>query len=140
MRITRCELCFRESVDDIFEDVYSEHFYVERALLPIFRVYKLKGISKKLAVMLSTVEDVNSDSWNRLFDLCQEVRANSQLTALEIRIVLWTAALETRDVFAQFIKCTRQLLHFFSYSPFSEYFNSLLIYRLCVITTCLNNT
>ncbi|XP_025415401.1 uncharacterized protein LOC112687074 [Sipha flava] len=61
-----------ESVDDIYEDVYSGHFYVERALLPIFRVYKLKGISKKLAVMLSTVEDANSDGWNRLFDLCQE--------------------------------------------------------------------
>lgn len=67
-------LCSRESVDDIYADVYSEHFYMERALLPIFRVYKLKGISKKLAVMLSTAKDPNSGRWNRLFDLCQEVR------------------------------------------------------------------
>jgi hypothetical protein len=98
--------------------VYSGHFYVERALLPIFRVYKLKGISKKLAVMLSTVEDANSDGWNRLFDLCQEVRANSQLTALEIRIVLRIAALETRIVFAQFIGVYRNyynIITFFSF-------------------------
>ncbi|KAL4120630.1 hypothetical protein QTP88_013288 [Uroleucon formosanum] len=61
-----------ESVDDIYADVYSEHFYMERALLPIFRVYKLKGISKKLAVMLATEKDANSARWNKLFDLCQE--------------------------------------------------------------------
>ncbi|VVC33206.1 Hypothetical protein CINCED_3A008462 [Cinara cedri] len=61
-----------ESVDDIYTDVYSEHFYMERALLPIFRVYKLKGISKKLAVMLSAAKDENSARWNNLFDLCHE--------------------------------------------------------------------
>lgn len=66
---------FRESVDDIYTDVYSEHFYMERALLPIFRVYKLKGISKKLAVMMSADMDANSARWNRLFDLCHEVRS-----------------------------------------------------------------
>lgn len=65
---------FRESVDDIYTDVYSEHFYMERALLPIFRVYKLKGISKKLAVMMSAAKDANGARWNRLFDLCHEVR------------------------------------------------------------------
>lgn len=67
---------FRESVDDIYTDVYSEHFYMERALLPIFRVYKLKGISKKLAVMLSAAQDTNSERWNNLFDLCHEVCAS----------------------------------------------------------------
>lgn len=46
--------------------------------------------------MLSTVKDANSDGWNRLFDLCHEVRANSHLTALEIRIVLSRKTLETR--------------------------------------------
>lgn len=70
-------------MDDIYADVYSEHFYMERALLPIFRVYKLKGISKKLAVMLATEEDANSARWNRLFDLCQEVRAKSQLNCCD---------------------------------------------------------
>lgn len=64
---------YRESVDDIYADVYSEHFYMERALLPIFRVYKLKGISKKLAVMMSAAKDANSARWNGLFDLCHEV-------------------------------------------------------------------
>lgn len=81
---------YRESVDDIYSDVYSEHFHVERALLPIFRVYKLKGVSKKLAVMLSAEkDDVNSARWNKLFDLCQEVRAESQLVATRnaIRLV-----------------------------------------------------
>lgn len=64
-------------MDDIYADVYSEHFYMERALLPIFQVYKLKGISKKLAVMLSMAKDPNGDRWNRLFDLCQEVRTST---------------------------------------------------------------
>ncbi|XP_050544787.1 uncharacterized protein LOC126907496 [Daktulosphaira vitifoliae] len=61
-----------ESVDDIYSDVYSEYFYVERALLPIFRVYKLKGISKKLAVMLAASNNINCERWNELFDLCNE--------------------------------------------------------------------
>lgn len=59
---------------------------MERALLPIFRVYKLKGISKKLAVMMSTENDANSARWNKLFDLCQEVRVKSQQIALETTI------------------------------------------------------
>lgn len=78
-KIAELKSCYRESVDDIYTDVYSEHFYMERALLPIFRVYKLKGISKKLAVMLSAAKETSSARWNKLFDLCQEVRVKSQL-------------------------------------------------------------
>jgi len=45
--------------------------------------------------MLSAAKDANSTRWNRLFDLCQEVRAKSQLVTLEIRTVQLPYALET---------------------------------------------